>query len=79
MTKAGNLLSARIGHGAIFDGSTILVVGGKAAKGDGPFPTEKCNIVDKVMTCVQQSPELQEFAYYPELFLVPINYCKNYD
>ena len=73
------MLSARNGHNAIFDRSSILVVGGRAEKGDNPFPTEKCDIVDKAMTCVQQVPELEEFAYYPELFLVPINYCKNYN
>ena len=67
-------MTARIGHGAIFDNTSILVVGGK---GDDAFPTEKCYISDQQIRCAQQAPELEEFAYYPELFLVPFNFCKN--
>ena len=58
-------------HNAIFDGQYVLVVGGGGRK-----KTEKCSISNDQMTCVSQLPELIDYAYYPEVFLVPEDYCK---
>ena len=73
-SKAGNLNSGRHGSNAIFDGSVILVVGGNSS----PEKTEKCVISGDEVTCTAQSPELRYYVNYPELFLVPSNFCQNY-
>ena len=49
----------------------ISVVGGFNEK-----KTEKCSLVGSAMTCQQQEPELYNYGYYPELFLVQDDYCK---
>ena len=72
-TKAGELVTARHGHNAIYDGSTVLIVGGNGTK-----KTEKCTITNNQMTCTEQTPELTNYFVYPELFLVPANYCKDF-
>lgn len=72
-TKAGTLKSGRYGHNAVFDGSVILVVGGNYQ----PTKTEKCVISGTQVTCTEQSPELRHYVNYPELFLVPSNFCQN--
>ena len=72
-SKAGNLNSGRHGSNAIFDGSVILVVGGNSS----PEKTEKCVISGDEVTCTAQSPELRYYVNYPELFLVPSNFCQN--
>ena len=40
---------------------------------------EKCTLSGATMSCEQQEPELVLLDYYgyPELFLVPEDYCKN--
>ena len=70
-TNAGSLVSGREGHNAIYDGQYVLVVGGV-----GTYKTEKCSITNEQVTCSSQSPELIEYAFFPELFLVPESYCK---
>ena len=67
----GLLQSARYGHGVIATNKSILIVGGF-----GRQLTEKCSPEDDQIMCTQQSPELVSYAYYPEMFLVPLNYCK---
>ena len=67
----GSLQSARYGHGVIATNGSLLVVGGF-----GRQSTEKCSPEDGEMICVQQTPELISYSYYPEMFLVPLNYCK---
>ena len=74
-SKAGNLVVGRNGHNAIFDGSHIIVVGGYKS-GGGSAKTEKCTIAEGKVTCVEQDPELVNYAFYPELFLVEEGYCK---
>ena len=73
-SKPGDLIKGRRGHNAIFDGSDIIIVGGY----DGRYSltTEKCTISGDKVTCVEQDPALQDYSYYPELFLVEEGYCK---
>ena len=72
-TKAGDLITGREGHNAIFDGTDLIVVGGD--DGD-PVKTEKCSIAEGQVTCVEQDPLLYDYIYYPELFLVQEGFCK---
>ena len=72
-SKAGELLVGRHGHNAIFDGSSVLVVGGS-----GSQKTEKCTISSNKMTCTENNPELNDYYRYPELFLVSKEFCKNF-
>ena len=76
-SKAGDLIEGRRGHNTIFDGSDIIVVGGYAGK-DVSLKTEKCTIAEDKVTCVAQDPSLQNYSYYPELFLVEDGYCKEW-
>ena len=73
-SKAGNLNSGRHGSNAVFDGSVILVVGGNS---NSPVKTEKCVISGAEVTCITQNPDLKAYVNYPELFLVPSNFCRN--
>ena len=71
-SKAGDLITGRKGHNAIFDGSDIIVVGGY-----GTFlKTEYCKIIGSMVTCVELDPSLIYYAYYSELFLVEEHFCK---
>ena len=71
-SKAGDLVYGRRAHNAIFDGSSIIVVGGM----EGKLKTEKCEISDGQVTCKAQNPALESYAYLPELFLVDDGFCK---
>ena len=71
-SKAGELVTGRHAHNAIYDGSTVLVVGG-----NGTFKTEKCTISNNQMNCTEQNPQLSSYAYYPEMFMVSTDYCKS--
>ena len=68
---AGNLVSGRMGHNAIYDGRFLFVVGGH-----GTQKTEKCTISNKQVVCMSQMPELTKYSFWPELFLVPAGFCK---
>ena len=71
-SKSGNLVNGRYGHNAIYDGSSLIVVGGR----DGSLKTEKCTISNDQVSCTAQNPSLENYYYYPELFLVPFDFCK---
>ena len=76
--KAGTLKHGRSGHGVIFDGEKFLVIGGKKkSRGLIPDPveTEVCTLHNSTMTCVDQSTSLDQYVYYPELFLVTEDPC----
>lgn len=64
-------MTKRQGHNVIFNGVHFLIVGGEGSK-----KTEKCQLVSGQMTCAEQSPELANYHYYPELTLVPVDFCK---
>ena len=71
-SRAGQLVSARYGHGAIFDGSSLVVVGGCC----GTLKTEICQISSGEVSCREQTPSLTSYSYYPELYLVNKDFCK---
>ena len=71
-SNLGNLVTGRFDHGAIFDGTYFLIIGGYDT-----HKTEKCSLSGSTMTCQQQQPELTDYRAYPELFLVPGDFCKN--
>ena len=68
--NAGDLVTARAGHNVIYDGSYLLVIGGYA-----DFMSEKCSITNGQVACTSQTPQLNDYAYYPEVHLVPAGYC----
>ena len=70
-SKAGDLNTSRFAHNVIFDGRHFLVIGGAGTK-----QTERCTTRQGEMTCVEQAPKFKNYAWYPELFLVPDNFCK---
>ena len=74
--KAGTLVNGRRGHGVIFDGEKFLVIGGYMS-GGGPVKNEVCSLEDSTMTCVEQSTALDNYAFYPELFIVAENFGKD--
>ena len=71
-SKSGDLVNGRRGHNAIYDGSSLIVVGGDT----GLLQTEKCVISNGQVSCTSQNPTLENYTLYPELFLVPVDYCK---
>ena len=80
-SKAGDLVNGRYGHNAIFDGSSIIVVGGGYVNSnnhsDHKLKTEKCELSGGKVTCHEQNPLLDNYTKYPELFLVQAEFCKN--
>ena len=54
-SKIGNLVTGRMDHGVMFDGTNFLVAGGY----DASLKTEKCSLTGSTMTCQQQEPELE--------------------
>ena len=70
-------MSERVGHNAIYEGSSLMVFGGRKTP-DSALQTERCVITNGQALCTSQSPELYEYSYFPELFLVPVNFCKTF-
>ena len=76
----GYLKAGRSGHGAVFEGSHFLIIGGTLfndREQSEPARTEKCNLSNSSISCVEQQPELTSYSRYPELFIVADNFCKN--
>ena len=70
--RVGKLSKGRSRHNMIERNGEILVIGG-----DSKFNTERCNYQDDgQMHCVEQDPKLSEYAFFPELFPVPDDFCK---
>ena len=70
-SKAGELSTGRYAHAAVFDGAYLLVVGGY----ENDYKTEKCTFTSNGITCTEQSPSLSRYELYPELFMVPADFC----
>ena len=66
----GNLKVARAVHGVIQVDNEFIVVGGSRDGGEDE-PTESCKLNGQSMTCTTREPSLSDFAYYPELMLMP--------
>lgn len=75
-SKVGKLSTGRRDHGVIFDGTEMLVIGGYIGSSTA-LRTEKCIISRDQVSCTEQSPTLFRYENYPELFLVPENFCKS--
>ena len=56
----------------------LLIIGGGSRydkyKNYAVF-TERCRYEDGQMRCTQQQPKLLQYSFYPELLVVPKNYC----
>ena len=67
----GELNAKRKGHNLVFKDNQFWIVGGQ-----GPFKTDLCSIVNERVDCVKHDDEeLTSFAFYPEMFIVPYNFC----
>ena len=71
-SRAGNLVTARMGHGAVFIDGFFLVVGGY----NDNFQTEKCELHQGTVSCTSQAPLLSGYERYPELFLISETFCQ---
>ena len=75
------LKQGRRSHNAIhIHHGQFLVVGGHLGHSVGEgykLFTEKCILQNGQMNCVSQQPELDDYAAYPELKLVPETFCKH--
>ena len=51
----------------------FIVVGGSGERfgGSEDEPTESCKLNGKSMRCKTRKPKLSDFAFYPELMLIP--------
>ena len=76
-SKAGSLKNRRNGHGAIFDGEKFMILGGYKKYG-GAMKNEVCTLSGTSMTCEEASKSLDNYSYYPELFLVAQDFGKNH-
>ena len=74
-SKAGSLKNGRYAHGAIFDGEKFIVVGGYNG---GAVENEVCTLIGTSMSCEASANILDGYWYYPELFLVPENFGKDF-
>ena len=68
---AGNLATARSGHGAVFIDGFFLVVGGYKSN-----RTEKCSLQQGAVSCTSQEPSFSDYSRYPELFMVADSFCQ---
>ena len=76
--NAGDLINARYGHNAIYVPSEgIMVIGGSVKGQPIPLKTEICTILGENLFCREQNPALENYLMYPELFIVPDNFCHN--
>ena len=70
-SNLGKLLTDRRDHGVIFDGKYFIVVAGSY------FRTETCELKGSSISCTHRSnQDLDDYQRYPELFLVPGDFCK---
>ena len=70
--KLGNLRVARDRHGVIQVENEFIVIGGhRDDYARENVPTESCKLNQQSITCTTREPTLLNFAYYPELMLIP--------
>ena len=68
-SNVGNLNSARDGHGVILVENTFMVIGGSSTK-----PNEACQLNNGQFTCESKTSSLNDYYFYPLLFLVSDDY-----
>ena len=76
-SKVGELKYSRSDHGVIFDGNRFLAVGGMGDYGD--LMSEICTLSEGGITCVDDFPILPLYYSYPELLLVPDDFCADFN
>ena len=64
-TKLGDLVNARGAPNVILSDSYFLVF--------GSYPTEKCSLIDNMMSCTQQDPSISN---HNQLFYVAEDFCQ---
>ena len=74
--KAGELIYARHGYGAIFTGDVMVVAGGHDDH-KSLYKTESCEFINGFVTCIELTATLNDYAYFPEMHLVSDTFCKN--
>ena len=73
-TQAGTLKQARRAHNAIFDGESMVIVGGYELKN---LKTEVCSFQsDNSVSCIAEEPTLTDYNHFPALFLIDGSFCK---
>ena len=72
-SRAGDMVQGRSGHSVIHDGTRVIIVGGSGSK-----RVETCSLKSNgQMACEAAAQMLEYYAYYPELFLVNDEFCKD--
>ena len=72
-TQAGTLQESRRAHNAIFDGESMIIVGGYRYA----LKTEVCSFQsNNSVSCIAQDPTLTDYNHFPALFLVDESFCK---
>ena len=68
---AGNTVGFHSQANTIFDGSSVLVIGG-----EGLSKTDACQLDETgfSFTCIEQEPTLEHYIF-PALFFVPVDFC----
>ena len=75
-TEAGRMNQGRYGHNVIYNGVFLMVFGGSSEDYNTELQTERCSVRNGSISCFSQTPDLKNYSFYPELFLVPDNFCK---
>ena len=70
LSSVGEFNSNKFAHNVAFDGTFMLVIGGVDQQA-----TEKCSFDGDQVICTEQSPVLEAYQEYPELFMVPPTFC----
>ena len=76
-SNVGEMKNARAGHNVIWDGFNLVVVGGNVHEFE--YMTERCNFVwgeRELISCYKTEGKLKNYSSYPELVLVPKNFCR---
>ena len=76
--KLGDLTVPRSYHDVVYDGEVFMVIGGSTwngTVGHTEMNTEKCSISESTMTCLEQSPMLNNYHRHPALIMVPEDFC----
>ena len=69
--KLGELNQARYAHGVFIQQGDFIVVGGNNKN----LRTERCTLNEDAIRCTFVDPELDRYAYYPEMMSVEPNFC----
>ena len=70
-SRAGRLNTGRYAHSAILFGTnSVLALGGV-----GNRKVERCTLFGGEFECINKEPNLNDWSYYPELFLISPSFC----